>query len=137
VQDDDPRLPAAVALVMPRASTLIEVAEAVDYFFRDAPELDQAAAQKLLTPAIADKLAALREQLAAAPEPFERTALDARIKGWLEQSGTALQDIAQPARVALTGRKASPGLFEVIEVLGRERSLARLDAGVERARSGR
>jgi glutamyl-tRNA synthetase len=137
VQDDDPRLPAAVALVMPRASTLIEVAEAVDYFFRDAPELDQAAAQKLLTPAIADKLAALRDQLAAAPEPFERTALDARIKGWLEQSGTALQDIAQPARVALTGRKASPGLFEVIEVLGRERSLARLDAGVERARSGR
>jgi glutamyl-tRNA synthetase len=135
VDADDPRLPAATALVMPRAATLLEIADAVDYFFRDELQIDQAAAQKLLTPAIADKLSLLHDQVAAAPSPFERAALEARIRAWLEQAGIALQDIAQPARVALTGRKASPGLFEVMEVLGRERSLARLAAGVARART--
>jgi glutamyl-tRNA synthetase len=135
VADDDTRLPVAIALVLPRATTLLEIAEGLDYFFRDEPRFDQAAAQKFLTPAAADQLAALRDQVAAVGEPFERSAIEAGIKRWLEQSGIALQDIAQPARVALTGRKASPGLFEVMEVLGRERSLSRLAAAADRARN--
>ena len=45
-----------------------------------------------------------------------------------------MKDVAQPARVALTGRSASPGLFEVMSVLGRERSVARLEAAAEIAR---
>ncbi|MFI5308513.1 MAG: glutamate--tRNA ligase, partial [Polyangiales bacterium] len=134
VQDDDPRLAAAAALVMPRAGTLVEVAEAVDYFFRDAPVFDAAAAQKLLTPDSADKLEALCAQLEAV-EPFERATLEARTKAWLEAQAMELQDVAQAARVALTGRKASPGLFEVIEVLGRSAAIARLRAGAARARS--
>ena len=56
-----------------------------------------------------------------------------RGEGVGEERQLPLQDIAQPARVALTGRKASPGLFEVMEVLGRERTLARLLAGAARA----
>jgi glutamyl-tRNA synthetase len=134
VSDDDPRLRAAVVLVLPRATTLVEVAEAVDYFFRDPIELDPAAAQKLLTPESADKLEALSRELAPV-EPFERTLLETRIKHWLESQGFALQDVAQAARVALTGRKASPGLFEVMEVLGQDRTLARLRAGAARARN--
>jgi len=134
VQDGDPRLSAAVALVMPRAGTLIEVAEAVDYFFRATPVMDEAAAQKLLTPDSADKLEALCAQLDAA-EPFERATLEARTKAWLDARGLPLQEVAQAARVALTGRKASPGLFEVIEVLGKSVALARLRAGAARARA--
>jgi glutamyl-tRNA synthetase len=45
-----------------------------------------------------------------------------------------MKDIAQPARVALTGKAASPGLFEVMVVLGRERSLQRLARGLQTAR---
>jgi glutamyl-tRNA synthetase len=133
VADGDPRLAAAAALVLPRATTLKDVAEAVDYFFRDAPELDVAAAAKFLVP----ERAGMLEQLAAKVqpvEPFERTALEAAVKAWAEAQALPLQDIAQPARVALTGRKASPGLFEVMEVLGRERTLHRLAAGAARAR---
>ncbi len=135
VEQADPRLAAAAELVMARSTTLVEVAAAVDYFFRDPPELDQAAAQKLLTAASADKLEALASELAAAPDPFERQALEARVKAWLETQGWQLQDVAQPARVALTGRKASPGLFEVMEVLGRERTLTGLRAGAQQARN--
>jgi glutamyl-tRNA synthetase len=50
------------------------------------------------------------------------------VKQWAESKGLELKEIAQPARVALTGRSASPGLFEVMEVLGRETSLRRLRA---------
>jgi glutamyl-tRNA synthetase len=65
---------------------------------------------------------------------FDRHALEARVKAWSEASGIALKDIAQPARVALTGRSATPGLFEVMEVLGKDRTLARLEQGAARAR---
>jgi glutamyl-tRNA synthetase len=133
VSAGDPRLAAAAALVLPRATTLKDVAEAVDYFFRDAPELDVAAAAKFLVPERAGVLEELSTKVQAV-EPFERGALEAAVKAWAEAQALPLQDIAQPARVALTGRKASPGLFEVMEVLGRERTLDRLAAGAARAR---
>jgi glutamyl-tRNA synthetase len=136
VADGDGRLAAAVALVLPRSTTLAQVAEAVDYFYRDVPEMDAAAAAKFLTAASAPVLEGLRAQVEPV-QPFERSALEARVKAWTEAQSLPLQDVAQPARVALTGRKASPGLFEVMEVLGRERTLQRLAAGAERGRSGR
>ena len=52
---------------------------------------------------------------------------------WLETEGLAMKNVAQPARVALSGRSASPGLFEVMEVLGREVSVRRLLAAAEQA----
>jgi glutamyl-tRNA synthetase len=132
VDAHDPRLPVATELVLSRASTLVEVAEAVDYFFRDEPVMDNAAAAKLLTPESGARLTALAAQLGAV-EPFDRETLEIHIKRWLEAEGLSLQDVAQAARVALTGRKASPGLFEVLEVLGKARSVARLQVGAARA----
>jgi glutamyl-tRNA synthetase len=69
--------------------------------------------------------------------PFDRPWLESRVKAWLEQRGLTLKDVAQPARVALTGRKASPGLFEVMEGLGRELTLARLERGAQLASTSR
>jgi glutamyl-tRNA synthetase len=131
--DDEARLTAACALVMPRASTLVEVADGVDYFFREQPVMDDKAVAKLLVPAAAPVLDTLVSEIKQA-HAFDRHALEARVKAWSEQSGIALKDIAQPARVALTGRSATPGLFEVMEVLGKERTLARLEQGATRAR---
>jgi len=59
-------------------------------------------------------------------EPFSQPALDAAVTAWLEAEGLAMKDVAQPARVAMTGRTASPGLFDVMMVLGKETTLARL-----------
>jgi glutamyl-tRNA synthetase len=131
VAERDPRLAAAAALVMPRCTTLVEVAEAMDYFFREPPTLDEAAAQKLLVPAAAARLTGLADLLQT-QSAFDRASLETAIKAWLEPQGVSIGELAQPARVALTGRKASPGLFEVIEVLGQERCVTRLRAAAER-----
>jgi glutamyl-tRNA synthetase len=127
VAADDPQLIAAAPLIAPRATTFVDAADALDYFFRDPPEFDAKAKAKLLGPAQLPLVAKLAE-LVANTQPFQAAPLEAAVKAWCEQDKLELKDIAQPARVALTGRSASPGLFEVMEVLGRDRTLARLRA---------
>ena len=60
--------------------------------------------------------------------------LEEAVRVWTEQKQVKMKDVAQPARVALTGRTASPGLFDVMVVLGRERTLARLERAARLAR---
>jgi glutamyl-tRNA synthetase len=120
---------AALPLVRPRAQSFVEAADALDYFFREPPAYDEKAVKKFLVPDKAARLADLRAVIAAAPD-FRAPALEAAVNAWLAEQKIELKDVAQPARVAVTGRSASPGLFEVIEILGRERTLARLDRAV-------
>ena len=124
----------AVPLIRERAQTFVEAAEALDYFFRDPPAMDEKAVKKQLTAEKADLLAKLRDIVAAAPS-FTAREMEAEVTAWLAKEGLQLKDVAQAARVALTGRAASPGLFEVIEVLGRERAVARLSHGIEIAKA--
>jgi glutamyl-tRNA synthetase len=65
-----------------------------------------------------------------------KAAWEEGFKKLVEEEGIKMGQLAQPVRVALTGRTASPGLFEVMEVLGRERTLIRLQEGIERAKAG-
>jgi glutamyl-tRNA synthetase len=133
VEPDVAKLKVALEAVRLRAKTLVEAAAAVDYYFREPPEMDAKAAAKFLTPAAVPALSGLLELLRAAPV-WEAAPLEASFKAWAEQNGIALKDIAQPARVALTGRTASPGLFDVMVVLGRDVSFARLERGIVLAR---
>ena len=128
VEASDARLSAAIPSVLTRATTLADIAELSDFFFREAPVFDEKAQRKFLVPAAAAPLRALAEQVEGL-EDFRAAEIEKVVTAWLESSGLALKEVAQPARVALTGRSASPGLFEVMEILGRERSLARLRAG--------
>lgn len=132
VAGDDPRLRPAVELVLPRCTTLPEVADALDYFFRDPPQIDAAVANRLLTADRIDVLAGLAARVQSI-EPFEQATLERELSAWTEARGLALQDMAQPARAAITGRKFSPGIFAVMEVLGKDRTLMRLLAGLELA----
>jgi glutamyl-tRNA synthetase len=127
VAKDDPKLIAAAPLVAPRATTFVDAADALDYFFRQPPEIDAKAKAKFLTGAQGARC----QELANVIEPVTPWAaepLEQAVKHWLDGAGIELKEVAQPARVALTGRSASPGLFDVLEVLGREWSLARLRA---------
>lgn len=131
---DEETVRRGLPLIRERAKTLKESADALDYFFRDPPELDEKAAAKLLVPDAAPYL----EGLVAALEPVEDwqpEALEAAMREWIEREDVKMKLVAQPARVALTGRKASPGLFDVMGLLGRERSLARLRDAVDRAKA--
>jgi glutamyl-tRNA synthetase len=124
----------AVPLVRERAQTWADAAEALDYFFREPPAMDEKAVKKQLTADKAELLGKFRDLVAAAPS-FTAKEMEAGVLAWLAGAGLQLKDVAQAARVALTGRSASPGLFEVIEVLGRDRAVARLERGIELAKA--
>ncbi len=119
----------ALPLIRERAQNFFDAAFALDYFFREPPEMDEKAARKFLVPDKAARLPALRELLASIDD-YSKDTLEARVSAWLSAEGLELKDVAQPARVALSGRSATPGLYEVIELLGKERTLARLDRAI-------
>ena len=131
---DDARLRAALPTIRERARTLEDAAHHLDFYFRDPPQLDEAAAKKFLKPEAAPYLEELHALLAEAPE-WQAERLDEAFRAWTEAKGYKLKDVAQPARVALTGRGVSPPLFDVMIVLGKELSLARLRRAAERARA--
>jgi glutamyl-tRNA synthetase len=124
---DPARVRHLVPLVRERATTFADAADRLDFLFREPPILDQAAAAKFLQPANAPLLRELADVIDQV-EPWTVPALEAVTHGWLAAKGLAIKDVAQPARVALTGRSASPGLFEVIEALGRGAAPKRLRA---------
>lgn len=126
-------LAAALPSVRLRARSLAEAADALDYFFRDPPEFDEKAASKFLTAEAAPILEQVHTLIQDAPI-FEAAQLEERFNAMCEQQGWPLKKVAQPTRVALTGRAASPGLFDVMIVLGKERTLKRLEQGRQRAR---
>ncbi|NNE20776.1 MAG: hypothetical protein HKN10_20080 [Myxococcales bacterium] len=113
----------------PRAETFIEVAEAVDYFFRNV-EFEAKGKRKFLAPPYANNLRRLADVLESV-ETFAKEPLEQAVKAWLEADELSMKLVAQPARVALTGRTKSPGLFEVMEVLGKAKTLTRLRTGAE------
>src|SRR5256885_1551047 len=78
----------------------------------------------------ADVVAAARDALAEL-EPFTAEAIETALRGVLERLGLKPRQGFQPIRVAVTGSAVSPGLFESIELLGREKALARLNAAAE------
>ena len=129
VEADDPTLLKTIPYVRPRAETFVDVAEAVEYFFRNV-EFEAKGKRKFLTPGNAQALLRLADVVEAV-EPFTQEPLEATVKAWLEENELPMKVVAQPARVAMTGRTRSPGLFEVMEVLGKEKTLTRLRAGAE------
>jgi glutamyl-tRNA synthetase len=133
VATDDPRLVSAFASVRVRASTLVDAAERVDFYFRDAPVMDEASVKKFLIPAAAAHLESF-VAIARAAEPFTEAELEARVNAWMQEQSVTMKDYAQAVRVALTGRSAAPGLYEIMMVLGREQSVARLERGIKLAR---
>ncbi|HSN05323.1 MAG TPA: glutamate--tRNA ligase [Nitrospira sp.] len=121
-----------VVLVKERAKTLVEMVEWVRPYFGESVVFEEEAAKKFLTPAIAPVLGKLLAHFEALPA-FSKPTWEESFKKLVEEEGIKMGQLAQPVRVALTGRTASPGLFEVMEVLGRDRTLLRLRQGIERA----
>ena len=113
-----------------RAKTLVELVEAAGYFLKDDIVLDEKAATKFLTRDIAAPLQSLIQKLAALDD-FSESNIEQAFAEVLQQAGLAMGKLAQPVRVALTGSTVSPGIHEVIAVLGKDRTLRRLRAALE------
>src|SRR3954462_12325516 len=108
-----------------RAKTLLELIDGANFIFADRPLEIEPKAAALLTAETRELIGKLRDVLQAAA-PWSAESTEALTRGFAESNGLKLGAVAQPLRVALTGRTPSPGVFNVLAVLGREESLARL-----------
>jgi glutamyl-tRNA synthetase len=122
---DSARLARVVDLVKPRAKKLGDVIPLVEPFFADVIERDPAAAEKHLTADAAPHLAAWRDRLRSV-EPFDPATLEAALRAVATERGIKAGALIHGTRVAVTGQAVSPGIFEVLELMGRERVVSRI-----------
>ncbi len=115
-----------IMTLQPRAKTLVELGAQSRFYLTDHITLEERAAKKFLKAATLPLLARLRARLRDVTV-WDETTLHSAFITFMETEQVKLGKIAQPVRVALTGKTASPGIFEVMEVLGKERCLARID----------
>ncbi|HWB47684.1 MAG TPA: glutamate--tRNA ligase [Stellaceae bacterium] len=126
---DRERLLRAMPALKPRAKTVVELAERARFYVAPRPIRPAADAAKLLTPDARALLGALSADIG--DSRWEGAALEARLRDFVAAKGVKLGAVAQPLRAALTGSLASPGIFEVMEVLGRDETLSRLADAVD------
>jgi len=122
---DRERIAKAMPALKQRAKTLMELAEKARFYVAARPIETAADAAKLLTPDARRLLGELGSGLAAGTT-WETASLEARLRDFVAEKGIKLGAVAQPLRAALTGSLASPGIFEVMEVLGRDETLGRI-----------
>jgi glutamyl-tRNA synthetase len=116
----------AIDLVKPRAKKLADIVEQLRPFISDAIDRDPAAVAKHLSaPDLAPHLAAWRERLAGVT-PFEPAAIESALRAVAEERGIKAGTLIHATRVAVTGQAVSPGLFEVLALVGRDRVIERL-----------
>jgi glutamyl-tRNA synthetase len=115
----------AARTLQPRTHTLVEMADAMRFYMIQDITFDPDAARKFLTQNMIEpfqKLVGSLERMAV----FDEANLEKTFHELAAETGLKLGKIAQPVRVALTGLTVSPGLFEIIDVLGKETVLGRL-----------
>ncbi len=125
----------AMPSLKPRAKDLVEMADSALFLFAERPlPLDEAAAG-LLGDGAAGLLGAAHRALAAAGG-WTAASTEAAVRSVAEEQGLKLGKVAQPLRAALTGRATSPGIFDVLELIGRDEALARIADRLEDGRNG-
>lgn len=127
---DGPDLIEVVKAQRERAKTLVEMAENSAIFYRDFDSYNEKDAAKHLKPENTELLRGLRERLVVLPD-WTAEAIHEVINQTAEEYGLKLGKVAQPVRVAVVGRAVSPPIDITLALLGRERTLARLDAALE------
>jgi glutamyl-tRNA synthetase len=131
---DEARLAAMLETLRERARTLRELVEVGRFYVERPAGYEDAARARFFTPAGGERLALLVERLRVV-EPFSTPALEALYRELAAGLGLKLVDLAQLTRLAVSGRTATPPLFEVLALLGREETLARLSAAQAVARA--
>jgi glutamyl-tRNA synthetase len=122
---NQPTVLAALPELQPRAKTVLELIDLAQFIYATRPIQIDAAAAAQLTPESRASIASFLETLRGLND-WSVAALDAAARAFAEAQGLKLGKVAQPLRAALTGRTVSPGIFEVMVLIGKEESLARL-----------
>lgn len=122
----------AINLLKERAKTLDELANSLRYFIADSVAIDPKAAEKFLNPQNIEYLAAIRDSLSGLQD-ISTVEIESIFTALSKTHNVKLGVIAQPVRVALTGGTASPGIYELIEIIGKEKTLKRLSKAIEQS----
>jgi len=130
--DDRTRFVGMLDTLRERAKTLVELVEQGRFYFDRPVSYEEKAAQKLFTAEGGRRLGVLIERLEAAPD-FTVPTIERVVRALTEELGLKLVDLAQLARLAATGRTASPPIFDVLALIGRDESLTRLRRARETA----
>jgi glutamyl-tRNA synthetase len=131
----DGRTEKAIATLSARSKTLKEMAEQALFYFRDDIAYEPAAAKKFLTAEALPALKALTARFEAL-EDYTEHSLEETFRAVMAETGMKLGQIAQPVRVALSGRAASPGIFEITAVIGKQKTLVRLRKAIGHIEKG-
>lgn len=132
-REPDDELRVACAMAQEKAQTLAEVWPLVGYLFEE-PTVDEKAWKKVMKPGSAELMEASKLALERL-DSFEVPQVEGALEGVVEAAAAKPGAVYQPIRVALTGGSVSPGIFETVSALGRERSLGRLAGAIERRRA--
>ncbi len=128
--EEGPNIEKIIQTLNTRSKTLEDMADGALFYYRKNIVYDEKAAKKFLKPSLLESLKLLLKELEAL-DAFNEKDLEHAFIAVVESTGLKFGKIAQPVRVALTGKTVSPGIFEIIEVLGKERTLSRLKAATE------
>jgi glutamyl-tRNA synthetase len=131
VPQDKSWLEKMVKTLRERSKTLVEVVDSAGFYLTDDISIDEKAATKFLTPEVRAPITKLIEKLTALDD-FTEANIEQVFSTVLEDLGLSMGQLAQPVRVALTGSTVSPGIHDVIAVLGKERTLRRLRSALQR-----
>ena len=113
--------------LQPRAKTLVEMAHGAEFYLKDEVVFDEKAKAKFLKPEVKPLFEKLVAGLETMQEPLDHDVIELLFKKTVEDAGLKLGKLAQPVRVALTGKTASPGIFDVVLLLGKSRTKERLN----------
>ena len=125
-----PNLKEVAGIQKERVKTIAEMAEQSRFFYEEFAEYDETAAKKHLRPVVLEPLREVREALAGL-EDWNREALHAAIDAVAGQQAMKFGKIAQPLRVAVTGSGVSPSIDVTLQLLGRDKTLSRLERALE------
>ncbi|MBF0505429.1 MAG: glutamate--tRNA ligase [Nitrospirae bacterium] len=125
LQPDKQWLSKAVASLKERSRTLVELAHSLRYYILDDVQIEPKARDKFLKPEHILYLSEMRELLSGISD-FNGAEIEKAFVSLAERHQVKLGAVAQPARVAITGTTASPGIFEVVEIIGKQKILNRL-----------
>ena len=127
---EGPDLVEVVKVQQERARTLVEMAEISSFFYRDFDDYEEDAAKKHLRPAAQQPLEIVRQKLEQVTD-WQPAALHQAVESAAEELDVKLGKVAQPLRVALCGRAASPGIDVTLYLVGRDACLRRIDRALE------
>ncbi len=124
-KDDSDFVRKVIADLQPRSKTLVDLAASAGFYFTQKVQYEEEAARKFLTPEVSSYLVAIASGLSSL-ENFNKEGIEQYLQAFVQEREIKLKVIAQPLRVALTGKTVSPGIDEVMVTLGKGRVINRI-----------